>query len=221
MTEPRRRLRILLAEDHTMVRAGVRSLLEAASIDVVGDVADGRDAVRLARELRPDVVVLDVQMPGMNGIEAAREIRAADEAVAIVMLSMHGDPQYIAEALRAGATGYVPKDAAFSELLAAVEAVAAGRVYMTPSVSNVAFQDYIRRVKNEDTTSALDLLSGRERQVLQLIAEGRTGAEIARALHISAHTVETHRRRMMEKLDVHNVVDLVKFALKHGLTSLD
>lgn len=215
------KLRILLAEDHTMVRTGVRALLEGAGIEVVGDSADGAEAVKLCQKLAPDVVVLDVAMPVMNGIEAAREIRSANEDVGIVILSMHGDPQYIAESFRAGATGYVLKDAAFSELLSAVRDVAAGRVYMTPSVSKTAFQDYIRRVRNEEPATKLDLLSARERQVLQLIAEARTSSEIGETLHISTHTVDTHRRRIMEKLDLHNIVDLVKFALRHGLTSLD
>jgi DNA-binding NarL/FixJ family response regulator len=211
----------LLAEDHTMVRTGVRALLEGAGIEVAGDASDGAEAVRLARELDPDIVVLDVAMPVMNGIEAAREIRAFSTRVGIIVLSMHGDPQYIAEALRAGATGYVLKDAAFSELLSAVRDVVEGKMYMTPAVSNTAFQDYVRRVRNEVPPSGLDLLSARERQVLQQIAEGKTSAETGRTLHISAHTVDTHRRKIMEKLDLHNVVDLVKFALKHGLTSLD
>jgi DNA-binding NarL/FixJ family response regulator len=225
MIEPRSaglaRLRILLAEDHAMVRAGVRSLLEGAGMEVVGEAGDGRQLLSLARELRPDVVVLDVAMPVMNGIESARELRSADPRVGIVVLSMHGDPQYIAESFRAGATGYVLKDSAFSELLSAVQDVAAGRVYMTPAVSNTAFHDYIRRVRNEEPATELDRLSGRERQVLQLIAEGHTSPEIAGTLHISTHTVDTHRRRIMEKLELHNVVDLVKFALRHGLTSLD
>lgn len=216
-----KRVRVILAEDHTMVRAGVRTLLEDAGLDVAGDTSDGADAVRLARDLEPDVVVLDVAMPGLNGIEAAREIRGEHPGMGIVVLSMHGDPQYIAEAFKAGANGYVPKDAAFSELLTAVREVAAGRTYMTPSVSHTALQDYLRRVRNEIPPTGLDLLSPRERQVLQLIAEGKTSGDIGRELFISTHTVDTHRRKIMEKLDLHNIVDLVKFALRHGLTSLD
>ena len=204
-----------------MVRNGVRALLESAGVEVVGDAHDGREAVRLAAALRPDVVILDVAMPGMNGIEAARVIREADPRVGIIMLSMHGDRQYIAEAVKAGASGYVLKDAAFSELHTAVTAVMAGRVHFSPEVSRTAVDDYVRRVRNEVPPTSLDLLSSRERQVLQLIAESKTSSEIGKALHISIHTVDTHRRKIMEKLDLHNVVDLVKFAIRHGLATVD
>jgi DNA-binding NarL/FixJ family response regulator len=216
------RLKVLLVEDHTMVRAGVRALLEGAGgIEVVGEASDGREAVRIAATLRPDVVVMDVAMPHMNGIEATRQLRAADPKVAIVVLSMYGDRQYISESLRAGASGYLLKDAAFSELLSAVKEVAQGRTYLSPAVSGVALDDYIKRVRNVDAPAGLELLSAREREVLQLIAESKTGPEIGRTLHISAHTVDAHRRKIMEKLDIHNVVDLVKFAIRHGLASLE
>jgi DNA-binding NarL/FixJ family response regulator len=204
-----------------MVRSGVRALLEGASLEVVGEAADGREAIRLAASHRPDLVVLDVAMPLMNGIEAAREIRSADPRVGIIVLSMHGDRAYVAEALRAGASGYVLKSAAFSELLKAVDEVLAGRLYLAPSVSRTALDDYVRRVRDEVVPSEIERLSARERQVLQLIAESKTSAEIGEVLHISPHTVDTHRRKIMEKLELHNVVDLVKFAIRHGLTSLE
>jgi len=216
-----KRARVLLAEDHTMVRSGVRALLEGARLAVVGEAADGREAIRLAASLRPDLIVLDVAMPLMNGIEAAREIRASDGKVGIIVLSMHGDRAYVTEALRAGASGYVLKSAAFSELLKAVDEVLAGRLYLAPSVSKTALDDYVRRVRDEVTPSEIERLSARERQVLQLIAESKTSAEIGEVLHISPHTVDTHRRKIMEKLEVHNVVDLVKFAIRHGLTTLE
>jgi DNA-binding NarL/FixJ family response regulator len=216
-----KRARVVLAEDHTMVRSGVRALLEGAHLEVVGEAADGREAIRLAASLRPDLVVLDVAMPLMNGIEAAREIRGADGRVGIIVLSMHGDRAYVTEALRAGASGYVLKSAAFSELLKAVDEVLGGRLYLAPSVSRTALDDYVRRVRDEVVPSELERLSARERQVLQLIAESKTSAEIGEVLHISPHTVDTHRRKIMEKLEVHNVVDLVKFAIRHGLTSLE
>jgi len=221
--EPRepKRARVVLAEDHTMVRSGVRALLEGARLEVVGEAADGREAIRLAASLRPDLIVLDVAMPLMNGIEAAREIRGADGKVGIIVLSMHGDRAYVTEALRAGASGYVLKSAAFSELLKAVDEVLAGRIYLAPSVSRTALDDYVRRVRDEVAPSEIERLSARERQVLQLIAESKTSAEIGEVLHISPHTVDTHRRKLMEKLEVHNVVDLVKFAIRHGLTSLE
>ena len=223
MPEPKdpKRARVLLAEDHTMVRSGVRALLEGARLAVVGEAADGREAIRLAASLRPDLIVLDVAMPLMNGIEAAREIRASDGKVGIIVLSMHGDRAYVTEALRAGASGYVLKSAAFSELLKAVDEVLAGRLYLAPSVSKTALDDYVRRVRDEVAPREIERLSARERQVLQLIAESKTSAEIGEVLHISPHTVDTHRRKLMEKLEVHNVVDLVKFAIRHGLTTLE
>jgi DNA-binding NarL/FixJ family response regulator len=213
---------VLLAEDHAMVRGGVRSMLEAAGgIEVVGEASDGREAVRLAATLSPDVIVMDVAMPGLSGIEATRQIHAASPRLAIIILSMYGDRQYISESLRAGASAYVLKDAAFSELEAAIREVVAGRRYLSPAVSGVVLDDYIQRVRNDAVPTVLEKLSSREREVLQLIAESKTSGEIGKALHISAHTVDSHRRKIMEKLDLHNVVDLVKFALRHGLASLE
>jgi len=211
------RPRVLLVDDHTMVRAGVRTLLENAQIQVVGDAKDGREAVRLCAELTPDVVILDVAMPDMNGIEAARAIRQVDPHIGIIMLSMHSDRHYVAEAVRAGASGYVLKDAAFSELRAAVVTVASGGTHLGLGVE--AAQP--THTSEPPTPSKFDMLSSRERQVLELIAESKTNAEIARVLYISPHTVDTHRRKIMEKLDLHNVVDLVKFAIRHGLADVD
>jgi DNA-binding NarL/FixJ family response regulator len=213
--------KVLLAEDHTMMRAGIRALLESAGFRVVGEAGDGREAVKLARELRPDVAVVDVAMPNLNGIEAARQIHDELPRVKIIVLSMHGQQQYVAEALRAGASGYILKDAAVSELLEAVSTVLQSRIYLSKAVSGVALDDYIKLMRNEAAPTGLELLSGREREVLQLIAESKTNAEIGKALHISPHTVDTHRRNIMEKLDIHNVVELVKFAIRHGLTTVD
>jgi DNA-binding NarL/FixJ family response regulator len=213
---------VLLVEDHTMVRTGVRALLEASKgFRVVGEAADGNEAVRLALELSPNVVVMDVALPGLSGIEATRQIRKARPQTFVVVLSMYGDRQYIAESLRAGATAYLLKDAAFTELLTALEAVVAGKTYLSPAVSSVALDDYIHRVRSDGEPKGLEKLSAREREVLQHIADGKTSGEIGEALHISGHTVDTHRRKIMEKLDVHNVVDLVKFAIRNGLASLD
>ena len=215
-------VKVVLAEDHTMVRAGVRALLEAAEgITVVGEASDGREAVKLVHNLEPHVVVMDVAMPKLNGIEATRQIHKERPETRIIILSMHGDRQYIFEALRAGASAYLLKDAAFGELLTAMEAVVAGRTYLSPAVSSVALDDYVHRVRSDAEPGGIDKLSAREREVLQLIAESKTSAEIGRSLHISVHTVDTHRRKIMEKLDIHSVVDLVKFAIRNGLASLD
>jgi DNA-binding NarL/FixJ family response regulator len=215
-------VRVLLAEDHAMVRGGVRSMLEAAGgIEVVGEAKDGREAVRLAATLTPDVIVMDIAMPALSGIEATRQIHAVSPRMGIIILSMYGDRQYVSESLRAGASAYLLNDAAFSELEAAIRAVVAGGRDLSPAVSGVVLDDYIQRVRNEAAPTVLEKLSSREREVLQLIAESRTSVEIGKALHISAHTVDSHRRKIMEKLDLHNVVDLVKFALRHGLASLE
>jgi DNA-binding NarL/FixJ family response regulator len=171
--------------------------------------------------LKPDVAVMDVAMPKLNGIEATRQIHKARPQTRVIMLSMHGDRQYISESLRAGAAAYILKDAAFSELLTAIGEVAMGRTYLSPAVSSVALDDYIHRVRNDGESTGLEKLSGREREVLQLIAESKTNSEIAKALKISAHTVDTHRRNIMEKLGIHNVVDLVKFAIRHGITTVE
>jgi len=219
--EPRepKRARVVLAEDHTMVRSGVRALLEGARLEVVGEAADGREAIRLAASLRPDLIVLDVAMPLMNGIEAAREIRGADGKVGIIVLSMHGDRAYVTEALRAGASGYVLKSAAFSELLKAVDEVLAGRIYLAPSVSRTALDDYVRRVRDEIAPSEIERLSARERQVLQLIVDGKTSGEVAALLALSPKSVDTYRSRIMRKLGIGDLPGLVKFAIRHGLTS--
>jgi two-component system response regulator NreC len=215
-------IKVVLADDHTMVRAGVKALLEGSpGIQVVGEAADGREAVKLAARLAPDVVVMDVAMPKLNGIEAARQIRRDRAECRIIMLSMHEDRQYIFEALRAGAGGYVLKDAAFSELVNAIRTVTGGQTYLSPAVAGTVLDDYVNRARGEVAGNELEKLSGREREVLQLIAEGRSSPEIAKQLHISIHTVDTHRRNIMDKLDVHNLAGLIKFAVRHGLSSLE
>ncbi|MEP7120587.1 MAG: response regulator transcription factor [Byssovorax sp.] len=215
-------VRVVLAEDHAMLRGGVRAMLEAAGgVEVIGEASDGREAVKLAERLRPDVIVMDVAMPQLNGIEATRQIHAASPKIAIIILSMYGDREYIREALRAGASAYLLKEAAFSELWTAIREVVAGRRYLSPAVSGVVLDDYIDRARSDSAPSALDKLTSREREVLQLIAESKTSGEIGKALSISAHTVDSHRRKIMEKLAIHRMVDLVKFALRHGLTSLE
>jgi DNA-binding NarL/FixJ family response regulator len=206
-------IRILLADDHSLVRQGFSMILEAqADMQIVGQAGNGREAVDLAAKLRPDVVVMDVAMPELNGIEATRRIIEASPRTRVLALSMHKDSVYVREVLRAGARGYLLKDSGDADLVAAVRAVAQGDGYLSPSVSDSVLSDYRRHV-----TDPLDLLSSREREVLQMIAEGKTNKEIANSLNLSVYTVEAHRGRVMEKLNLHSTSELVRFALRSGL----
>jgi DNA-binding NarL/FixJ family response regulator len=215
------RVNVLLVEDHTLVRSGIRSLLAGSpEVKVVGEAADGRQALELCRELNPDVVLADVEMRGLNGIETARQLRLEQPQIRVIMLSMHGDPQYVLESLKAGANGYVLKDAAFTELLTAIQAVVAGRRYLSPPLADLVMDDYVRRATGKQVASELDKLSAREREILQLVAEGRSSVQIAGLMHISVRTVDTHRYNVMQKLDIHSIAGLTKFAIVHGLTSL-
>lgn len=212
--------RILLADDHRLVREGLRTLLERAGHEIVGEAADGRAAVELAAALEPELVLLDVSMPRLNGIEAARAILAARPSTRIVMLSMHDDLRYVVESLRAGALGYLLKDAALEELLAMLPHVLAGRICLHPAVSGRLVREFLERGAREEA-SVFTLLSPREREVLQLIAEGRGTREIADGLHLSVKTVESHRAQIREKLGLGTVADLTRYALKEGLIRLD
>jgi two-component system, NarL family, response regulator NreC len=213
--------RVLLVEDHTLVRSGIRSLLDSSpEVKVVGDVKGGREAVEFCQEHRPDLVLTDVEMPALNGIETARQLHALLPELRIVMLSMHDDPQYVFESLKAGASGYVLKDAAFTELLAAIRVVMSGRRYLSPPLADLVMDDYVRRANGEATGTDLDKLSAREREILQLVAEGRSSAQVAAMIHISVRTVDTHRYNVMQKLGIHSIAGLTKFAIAHGLTSL-
>jgi DNA-binding NarL/FixJ family response regulator len=214
-------IRTLLAEDHTLVRSGVRALLEASKgVTVVGEADHGRKAVELTRELQPELVLMDIGMPELNGIEAARQIRASMPDTRVIMLSMYQDQQYVFESLKAGANGYVLKAAAFQELLSAIDAVMAGRSYISPALSDNIMTDYVRRAQGDQRDTELDKLSAREREVLQLIAEGKSSAEVAELLHISVRTVDTHRHNIMTKLEIHSIAGLTKFAIRHGLCVL-
>jgi len=214
--------RVLLAEDHVIVRAGIRALLDASDeVTVVGETSNGREAVELCQSLLPDVVLMDVAMPDLNGIDATRQITAAFPDVHVLILSMHGEQQYLYESLRAGARGYVPKAAAFTELLAAVREVMAGRRYVSPSLADTVIEDYVRRGKGTGLPHEGEQLSAREREVLQLIAEGNSSAEVATALFISVRTVDTHRHNIMQKLKIRSVAGLTKFAIRNGLCSLN
>ena len=211
-------IRVLLADDHTLVRAGIRGLLEGLpGVEVVGEADDGPEALRKADELRPDVVLLDVGMPGLNGLEAAARITAIDATIRILILSMHTSEEYVLRALRAGCAGYLVKGSAVSELEIAVRAVARGETYLSPVVSRRVVEDYVNRTGG--AADPLDALTPRQREILQLVAEGNTSKDIAQRLGLSFKTVETHRSQIMERLGVHDVAGLVRFAMRVGLVT--
>ncbi len=208
-----RTINILLADDHTIVRQGLKLILSAhPDLHVVGEAANGKEAVELAAKLKPDIVLLDVAMPELNGIEATRKMVEANSRLRVLVLSMHKEAVYVREILRAGARGYILKDAIDTELLNAVRSVARGDGYISPAVSGALLDDY-----RKDVTDPVDLLSPREREVLQLIAEGKTNKEIATKLNLSVYTVDSHRGKIMEKLNLHSTGELVRFAIKRGL----
>ena len=211
-------IRVLIADDHEVVADGLAHLLRALdSIEVIGIARSGREAVRRAIELDPDVIVMDSEMQDMNGIEATRELRERSHPARVIILSVHAEIIHIVRALRAGAAGYVPKRSAGRDVLEAIKTVHAGRRYLHPTVAQEVVE---RMVEDGEVDDPLAVLSARERQTLQLIAEGRSVAEIAAALSLSPRTVETYRARMMEKLQIRDVAGLIKFAIRHGLTSL-
>ncbi len=209
----KKKIRILLGDDHAMVRQGFRLILAAEpDMEIVGEASNGREAVEMAEKLQPDVVVIDVAMPELNGIEATRRIVRANPRIRVLALSMHKDAVYVREILRAGASGYLLKESIDRDLIAAVRSLASGQSYLSPAISDIVLSDYRRNVKDP-----LDLLTSREREVLQLIAEGKTNKDIATALNLSIYTVDSHRGRIMEKLNLHSVGELVRFAMRSGL----
>ncbi len=214
-------VKILLADDHKITRQGLRSLLEKQSdMAVVAEAEDGRTAVQMVEELSPDVVIMDVSMPDLNGIEATRQIISRNSKVKIIALSMHSDRLFVSEMLKSGACGYLLKDCAFEELARAIRAVVDGKTYLSPAISGVVVDDYLHRLSKTDSPNG-QILMNREREVIQLLAEGKSTKQIALKLHISIKTVETHRRQMMDKLDIHTVAELTKYAIRKGLTSLE
>ncbi len=215
-------IKVFLADDHAVVRDGLRYILEAqAGITVVGEAANGLDAVAEVRKLKPDVVVMDIAMPGLNGIEATRQIRMELPKTQVVILSVYSSSEHIYRALKAGARGYLLKESAGAEVVMAVRTVHAGRRYLCEKIANTMIDTYIEQREAAEAESPLERLSIREREVLQLVVEGKSSKEIANIVHLSPKSVETYRSRLMQKLGVHDLPSLVKFAIQHGLTSLE
>ena len=210
-------MRILVADDHTLMRAGLASLIARLSdMQVVGEASDGRQAMRMVRELKPDMVLMDIAMPGLNGLEAAERIHGLEPQIKIIILAMHANEDYVAQALKAGASGYLLKDAATTELEMALKSVSMGQFYLSPAISRQVVDNYLR-----GGPSGLEVLTPRQREILQLIAEGKSTREIADTLHVSVKTVETHRTQLMERLDIYDTAGLVRYAVRKGLVSTD
>ena len=212
-------IKVLIADDHQIVREGLRSMLEKEpGIIVVGEAEEGRTTLRLARELTPDVIIMDVAMPDLNGIEATRQIVAEFPAIKVIALSMHDDRRFVLHMIKAGAKGYLLKDSAFKDLAKAIRVVVANKTYLSSEIADIVVKDYLATTASEES-SAFSLLSPREREVLQLIAEGKTSNQVAENLHVSIKTVETHRAQLLRKLKVKSVAELTKFAIREGLTT--
>jgi len=210
--------KILIADDHGIVRTGLRLLLErVADFAVAGEAADGREAVRLARELRPDIVLMDVGMPLLNGLDATAQIVRENEQIGVIILSMYTDESYIARALDAGARGYLLKDNADEDVERAIRSVSAGRPFFSPTIAQALLEDYVRLMRERRVTDSYDLLTEREREVLQLLAEGKSNKEAAAVLDLSPYTVETHRNNMMQKLGLHNTAEIVLYAVRKAI----
>lgn len=214
------KLKIFLVDDHIIIRKGLRTLIENQSdFEVVGEAGEGRTAVNLVVKLKPDIVLMDVSMPEMNGIEATRQIISILPGVKVIALSMHSDLNYVKSMLKAGAAGYLLKDCAFEELILALNLVMHDQMYLSPKISDMIAKDYLRQVVHQDS-SVRSILTARECEVLQLLAEGKTTKEMSNSLNVSVKTVETHRQQIMSKLNIHSIAGLTKLAIREGLTSL-
>lgn len=214
------KVRILLADDHTVMRAGLRALLERQpNLEVVGEGENGRETVELAVSLRPDVVVMDVGMPVLNGIEATKTIVTQRPATAVVILSVHADESYVMRALKAGARGYLLKDSAATDLISAIQAVSQGKSFFSSKIRRILAEDYFRALKQKGVADSYELLTPREREILQLLAEGKTNKEVASSLNISVYTAETHRGNILQKLNLHSLAELVLYAVRKGIIS--
>jgi two-component system response regulator NreC len=215
-----KQIRILLADDHNVMRRGLRLLLESQpEFSVAGEAADGRQAVDQAVATRPDVVVMDIAMPQLSGTDAAQKIKESLPATAIVILSMHSDEGYVLRALKAGAKGYILKDSAEGDLIQAIKAVAAGKAFFSPEISRMLVEDYVREIRTRGVEDSYELLTTREREILHMLAEGKSNKDIAGLLNLSLFTVETHRRNLQEKLNLHSVAELILYAVRKGLIS--
>jgi DNA-binding NarL/FixJ family response regulator len=212
--------KILIADDHKLFRDGLKTLINKhPEIEVVGEAEDGLSAVALAQELKPDVVLMDISMPDLNGIEATRKILSERPEIKIIILSMHFDRRFVTEALKAGALGYLLKDSTVEELVQTIHAVKSDQIYLSDKINDVVIKDYIKMAKSAES-SAYTVLSAREREVLQLLAEGKATKEIAAKLNVSVKTIETHRKQIMNKLNIHSIAELTKYAIREGLTQL-
>jgi RNA polymerase sigma factor (sigma-70 family) len=215
-------IKVFLADDHTVIRDGLRFMLEAqGDITVVGDAADGRQAVNQVQKLKPDVVIMDIAMPELNGIEATQQIRQTCPSTQVVILSVYSNAEHIFRALQAGARGYLLKESAGKEVVSAVRTVRVGRRYLSRKIAETMIDDYVHQRESTEAKSPLERLSPREREVLQLVVEGKSSKEIANIIHLSPKSVETYRSRLMQKLNVNNLPGLVKFAIQHGITPLE
>lgn len=215
-----KKLRILLADDHIVMRTGLRALLERQpNLEVVGESENGRNTIDLASSLKPDVVIMDIGMPVLNGIEATKTVVTEHPATAVIILSMHADESYVMRALKAGARGYLLKDSAPADLLSAIQAVSQNKSFFSPKVSRILAEDYVRVLKQKGGVDSYDLLTSREREILQLLAEGKANKEVATTLNISPYTVETHRKHILEKLNLHNPAELILYAVRKGIIS--
>jgi two-component system, NarL family, response regulator NreC len=215
-----RKLRVLLADDHGVVRKGLRFLLESEpDLEVVGEAADGRQAVDMTSQLHPDVVVMDIAMPRLNGIDATSQIVKQNPDVGVIMLSMYSDEEYLVRTLTAGAKGYLLKDSAETDLVSAVHSVRDGKPFFSPAITKTLLDDYVRRLQQRGLADSYELLSDREREVLQLLAEGKTNKEVATIFNLSTHTVETHRTHIMQKLNLHNTAEIVLYAVRKKIIS--
>ena len=214
-------IKVLLVDDHAIIREGLRSLLDKQSeMEVIADTDDGRKAIEFVRELSPDIVIMDITMPGLHGIEATRQITAEFPDVKVIALSIHSKRRFVADMLSAGATGYILKECLFDELVQAIKAVAAGGRYLSPMITDVVVSDYVKRL-SATADSPFEALKAREREVLQLVTEGKSTKQIALELHVSTKTIEANRRQIMEKLNIHSIAELTKYAVREGLTTLE